>query len=383
MIYADYAAATPLDPMVSEQMLPYLTEYFYNPSALYPQARQVHGAVERARGQAADLIGAPAERIIFTSGGTEGDNLAVLGTALHAGQHKRHLITSSIEHHALLETCVWLEQRGFRVTRLPVDSRGLVDPHDLQAAMTEDTFLVSIMWVNNELGTIQDIPELARIAHAGGAWFHTDAVQAVATQEIDVEAAGIDLLTLSSHKFYGPKGAGALYVREGVPLCPMQHGGQQEHQLRGGTENVPALIGMGAAAQRLKERAEAMRADMKRWKTRIIQELAVVDGIRIDSPPECSADSILHLSFYGIEAEGMLFWLARAGIQVSMGSACNSLSVEPSHVVRAIGLSEEWARGGIRLSLGCGLTDEKVGELIKGLKETARRLRSADGLMNE
>lgn len=377
MIYADYAATTPLDSLVFEHMRPYLTDCYYNPSALYPEARQAYEALGRARKQTADLIGAPAERIVFTSGGTEGDNLAVLGTALHAGQHRRHLITSAIEHHAILETCAWLEPKGFRVTRLPVDSRGLVNPRDLEKAMTKDTFLVSVMWVNNELGTVQDIPELARIAHAGGALFHTDAVQAVTTQDIDVEAAGIDMLTLSSHKFYGPKGAGALYVREGVPISPMQHGGQQEYLLRGGTENVPALIGMGAAAQRLKESGKHIRSDMARWKKRLIRELTKVEGIRINSPCKYTADSILHLAVEGIEAEGMLFWLARAGVQASMGSACNSSSVEPSHVVRAIGLSEKWARGCVRLSFGCGLTDEKIDELIKSIIGTVKHLQNA------
>lgn len=373
MIYADYAATTPVDPGVLECMLPYLREQFFNPSALYPQAQMVKAAMDQARSQVASLIGGTPEEIIFTSGGTESDNLAILGTALHPDQKKRHLITSSIEHHAILSSCDWLESHGFRVTRLRVDAYGRVDPRELEAAMTPDTFLVSVMWVNNELGTVQNIGELSRIAHAGGALFHTDAVQAATTQHIDVAAQQIDLLSISSHKIYGPKGCGALYVRKGVPVTAMHHGGQQEGYLRGGTENVPAIIGMGAAAQLLQETFEDRCEKMIRWKNRLVEGFSRLENVRIDSPLDCSAPSILHLSVKDAEAEGLLFWLSRAGVAASMGSACNTQSVEPSHVIRAINLPPEYARGSIRLSLGCGLDDEQIEQLIQIITKTIHR----------
>lgn len=227
--------------------------------------------------------------------------------------------------------------------------------------MDEDTFLVSVMWVNNELGTIQDIPALAEIAHAGGAWFHVDAVQAMTTQAVSVK--DVDLLSLSSHKIYGPKGAGVLYARAEVPLAPLLHGGQQERHLRGGTENVPAIIGMGAAAQLLQAEQEQLAGELARWKSMLLTALGDIDGVQINSPPGITADNVLHLSIRGAEAEGILFHLARAGVQASMGSACNTEAMEPSHVVRAVGIPEEYARGCIRLSIGRGLDDTAVREL--------------------
>ncbi len=373
MIYADYAATTPLDPQVLRKMLPYLLEQYYNPSALYPQAQAVKSAIEEARKQVSALIGAENGRIVFTSGGTESDNLAVLGTALHPSQKKRHIITSSIEHHAVLECCHWLETHGFHVTYLPVDAYGRVAEDDLKAALTPDTFLVSIMWVNNELGTIQPVSRLAQIAHEGGALFHTDAVQAAGTQRICIEGCGVDMLSLSSHKIYGPKGCGALYVRDGIPLTAMNHGGQQEARLRGGTENVSAIIGMGAAAKRLAESFDDSCAKLAKWKSRLLEAFSEMDGLRVDSPLDITADSIVHLSIKDAEAEGVLLWLGRNGVQVSIGAACNTLSMEPTHVIRAIGLPPEYARGSIRLSLGNGLDDAQIEQIIEAVKVTLQR----------
>lgn len=371
MIYADYAATTPPDPRVIACMQPYLSEQFYNPSSVYPNARKVRAAVEYAREQTAQLLGAPLERIFFTSGGTESDNLAVLGTALQPSNRKRHIITSAVEHHAVLESCAWLERFGFRVTYLPVDRFGRVSPEALAEAMRPDTFFVSIQWVNNEIGTIQDIPALARVAHEGGAWFHTDAVQAMAAQSVSVEAP--DLLSFSSHKIYGPKGAGVLYAREGVPLVPLVHGGQQERHLRGGTENVPALVGLGAAAELLtKERAQHT-VQLKRWKQLLLDRLGVLDGVRVNSPAGISADNILHFSVRHIEAEALLLQLLQKGVQASMGSACDTERIAPSHVVRAIGLPEEYAHGSIRLSLGMGMNDRMIDELATAVCEVCRQ----------
>ena len=361
MIYADYAATTPTDPRVTACMQPYLSEQFYNPSSIYPDARKVRAAVERAREQAARLLGAQPEHVFFTSGGTESDNLAILGTALHPSNRKRHIITSAVEHHAVLESCAWLERFGFRVTYLAVDRFGSVSPEALAEVMGPDTFLVSIQWVNNEIGTIQDIPALARAAHEGGAWFHTDAVQAIATQPVSVDA--IDLLTFSSHKIYGPKGAGVLYVREGVPLAPLIHGGQQEKSLRGGTENVPALIGMGAAAELLAAERAQHTVQLKRWKQMLLDRLEGLRGVQVNSPAGITADNVLHFSVKNREAEALLLRLLQKGVQASMGSACDTERVEPSHVVWAIGLPEDYARGSIRLSLGMRMNDHEIDEL--------------------
>lgn len=377
MIYADYAATTPLDSHVKAVMEPFLAEQFYNPSAVYPAAQTVRHAIRQARELVADSIGAIPEQVIFTSGGTEADNLAVLGIALHPQNQKRHIITSQIEHHAVLESCRWLETQGFSVTYLPVDCYGRISVQTLEKALTEDTFLVTLMWVNNELGTVQNIAELARTAHAHGALFHSDAVQAMTIQEVDAAAVDVDLLSISSHKIYGPKGCGALFARAGVQLIPLIHGGQQEGGLRGGTENAAGIVGMGEAARLLVHEKQMHIANMRRWKQTLIETVAQLPDVRINSPQKLSAPSVLHLAVRGMEAEGLLFWLARQGVQASMGSACNSQSVEPSHVVRAIGLPEDYARGCIRLSFGRGLDDEKIDALAQIVTQTIMRQREA------
>lgn len=377
MIYADYAATTPLDSRVKAVMEPFLAEQFYNPSAVYPAAQTVRHAIRQARELVADSIGAIPEQVIFTSGGTEADNLAVLGTALHPQNQKRHIITSQIEHHAVLESCRWLETQGFSVTYLPVDCYGRISVQTLEKALTEDTFLVTLMWVNNELGTVQNIAELARTAHAHGALFHSDAVQAMTTQEVDAAAADVDLLSISSHKIYGPKGCGALFARAGVQLIPLIHGGQQQGGLRGGTENAAGIVGMGEAARLLVYEKQMYTANMRRWKQTLIETVAQLPDVRLNSLQKLSAPSVLHLAVRGMEAEGLLFWLARQGVQASMGSACNSQSVEPSHVVRAIGLPEDYARGCIRLSFGRGLDDEKIDALAQIVTQTIMRQRAA------
>lgn len=377
MIYADYAATAPLHTDVLREMEPFLSGAFYNPSSLYPEAKAVRGAVEQARQSVADLLHVTPERIVFTSGGTESDNLALIGTALHPDNRKRHLITSATEHHAVLSTCHWLETVGFRVTYLSVDSMGRVNSDALRDAIEPDTFLVSIMWVNNETGAIQPIETLARIAHEGGALFHTDAVQAMTTQDIDLSSSGVDLLTLSGHKIYGPKGAGALYAREGVALGAILHGGQQEGFLRGGTENTPAIVGLGAAARLLQARRPALIEDMERWKAQLLRRFEPMEGVLVNSPMVGSAPSILNLAFRDVEAEGLVFLLSREGVQLSMGAACNTKSVEPSHVIQALGLPQEYLRGCVRLSFGHMLDDIQVERLGLLLEDTVKRMRNS------
>ncbi len=376
MLYFDYAATTPVDPEVLEEMLPWMNEAFYNASSLYMGGRKARVAVEEARNRTAVFLDARPEEIIFTSGGTEADNTAVIGGALAAEKRgRKRVVVSSVEHHAVLESCRFLESTGFQVTRLPVNRYGVVEPEALRSAMGGDVGLVSVMWVNNELGTVQDIPALSRIAHEFGAVFHTDAVQAVSTQPVSFKDCKADLLSISGHKIYGPKGCGALAVREGTAFMPLLHGGQQERGLRGGTENVPAIVGLGKAAQLMAGRRESDRIVMEQKKRRMAERLVGAD-IRLNSPLEYTAPSILNVAFRGVEAEGMLFHLSRQGFCVSMGSACNSSSVEPSHVIRAIGLPEDFRRGCIRVSFGHGQTEEDCDALAEQLLALSGRLKS-------
>lgn len=377
MIYADYAATTPVDPRVLETMLPYLQNEFYNPSSLYPASRGVRAAVENARAQIAALIDCDADELIFTSGGTESDNLAVKGTALHPDNHKRHIITTAIEHHAVTESCEWLEEQGFRVTYLGVDRFGRVSAGELREAMCPDTFLVSVMWVNNELGTVQDIPALSRIAHEGGALFHTDIVQALGTQRIAVRESDIDLMSLSSHKIYGPKGTGALYVRRGTALHPMQSGGQQELFLRGGTENVPGIIGFGKAAELALAAAGAYVA-LAPLRDKLVELLraggaeVVVNGAAAPRLPH-----VLNMRVPGVRAEDLLHLLEPAGLLCSAGSACTSSHPAPSHVLLAMGLTDAQARESLRISLSRYTTAEDVEQGAQVFLNALRTLQSA------
>lgn len=360
MLYFDYAATTPVDAQVIDAMAPYFTESFYNASALYQGGRKARQAVQKARSQVAQLLGAKPEELLFTSGGTEADNTAIIGGALAArakDPRRRRVLFSAVEHHAVGESCRFLETLGFEAVELPVDCRGRLPPETLARQVGENTALVSVMWVNNEIGTIQEIPRLAEIAHRAGALFHTDAVQAVGTQPLCFQDSGVDLMSVSAHKIYGPKGCGALAVRTGIEITPLLRGGQQESGRRGGTENVPAIIGFGKAAQLLLERREEDVQRMQERKMRVLSALCGED-VLCNSPLECTAPSILNLAFRDVEAEGMLFCLDREGICLSMGAACNSKSVEPSHVIRAIGLPPAYERGCLRISFGRGQSEE-------------------------
>ena len=375
--YLDSNATTPLDPQVREAMAPYLAERFANPSAIYKFAQEVRGDVEAARERVAQLIHADPEEIIFTSGGTEADNTAVKGVAFALQDKGKHIITSPIEHHAVLTTCQYLEGFGFELTLLPVDRYGIVDLAALKKAIRRDTVLVTIMHANNEIGTIEPIEDIVRIAHEHRIYVHTDAVQTVGKLPIDVKELGVDLLSLSGHKIYGPKGIGALYVRKGVKIEPLLHGGHHEKNRRAGTENVPGIIGLGKAA----EVAQAELSQNER-KVRVLRDrleqgiLERIPEVFVNGHPEKRLFNTLNCCLKGIEGESILLNLDFEGICASSGSACTSGSLDPSHVLLAIDLPHEIAHGSLRLSLNKFNTDEDVDKVLEVLPRITERLRS-------
>lgn len=379
-IYLDHAATTPVSPRVLEAMLPFFCECWGNASAVYATGREARKAVENARKQTAQAIGAQPQEILFTSGGTESDNLAIRGAA-NALRHKgRHIITTAIEHHAVLNTCKTLEKEGFEVTYLQPDPTGRIAPESLVPALREDTILVSVMTANNEIGTLQPIRELAETVKAQGALFHTDAVQAVGAVPVDVEETGVDLLSLSAHKFYGPKGAGALYVRRGTRLDPVLTGGKQERGLRGGTENVPAIVGLGAAigeaAANLGKNADMTAALRDELERRILSRMK---GVRVNGLTGGRLPNNSSLTFENVDGEALLLRLDLAGVAASAGSACTSGSLESSHVLHAIGLSEAEARGTLRLTVGTDNTREEIARAADLVVSLAEELRSMYG----
>ena len=383
-LYLDNAATTQMRPEVLEAMLPNLSSAYGNASSIYPLGEEAAVALGEARSTIARAIGAADREIYFTSGGSESDNWALIATAEAYESKGRHIITSAIEHHAVLHTTAYLEKRGFDITYLPVDKDGLVSPADLKEALRPDTILVSIMFANNEIGTVQPIAELAAIAHAGGALFHTDAVQAFGHIPIDVGELGIDLLSASAHKIYGPKGVGLLYLRKGVKTKAFIHGGQQERGLRGGTENVAGIVGFAQATKlALAEQAEEIGrlAELRDYAiARIEDEIphCRLNGSRVSRLP-----NNVNVSFEFIEGEGMLLQLSFKGISASSGSACTSGSLDPSHVLLAIGLPHEIAHGSLRLSLGRDTTREDIDFTIDTLKQTIDTLRSMSPLYED
>ncbi|UWP58804.1 cysteine desulfurase family protein [Ruminococcus gauvreauii] len=379
MIYADYAATTPVHPEVVKTMEKYYTEQFFNPSSIYPEAKAVASRLEECREQIARYMKAEAEEIIFTSGGTESDNLAIKGVMLHPSNEKKHMVTSVTEHHAVLESCRFLEKMGYEITYLTVDSHGRVSPDALENAMRPDTCLVSVMWVNNETGTLQDIKELARAAHAHGALFHTDAVQAMAALPVNVKESGVDLLSFSAHKFYGPKGCGGLYCKKGIRLISVNSGGQQEEFQRGGTENVPAILGMGKAFEILNKNLEKDILHMERLKETLLKEFEDRADVIINSLPAYSVPSICNLGFRNMEAEAIIFYLSREGILTSMGAACNTKSIEPSYVLREMGIAPSFERGCIRISLSSQMTDKEMETICEKVKSIIKKLTEKQG----
>lgn len=377
MIYLDYAATTPVAPEVAEAMLPYLSGCFGNPSSIHAFGREARAALDEARDAIAAAIHADYSEIYFTSGGTEADNLALIGAMRAALPERNHLIVSAAEHHAVLHTAKFLQTQGFLVTFLPVDAEGRVEPDALAGAMTDHTALVSILHGNNEIGTIQDISRLARVAHARGALFHTDAVQTFGLLPIHVRGLDCDLLSLSAHKIYGPKGVGALYVKAGTKVSPILFGGTQERERRPGTENVPGVVGFGRAAQLVEELREADFARLTYLRDIFIERLlAVIPDIRLNGPRAGRLPNNVNISIAGVDGAAVLMSLDRAGIAASSGSACSSGSIEPSHVLKAIGLPDDLAASGVRFSLGRDTTEEELEETVETLAQIVRRLRT-------
>lgn len=372
-IYVDHSSTTPVDKRVLEAMLPYYQEDFYNPSSLYPAGKKVKGAVEASRSTIAEYLHCQPEEIIFTSGGTEADNLAVLGLLERSSRKK--LITSVVEHHAILAAAEYWQKQGNPVVYLPVDANGCVDPNELEAAIDDQTGLVSVMWANNETGSLQPIAELCEIAHRHGALFHTDAVQAIGTQAVDLSQMPIDLLSFSSHKIYGPKGAGVLFVRRGIELAARNMGGQQEGFLRGGTENVACIVGMAKAVELLAQERDARCEKLEALSAELIKQVETLEGVRINTPQGQSIPGVVNLSFKDVEAEPLMILLGMAGIYASMGAACNSSSVEPSHVLKAMGVPADYIRGSVRFSFGKDSTDDMPEIIAKELAGILRRVR--------
>ncbi len=383
-IYLDHASTTPVRPEVVEAMAPYFTEHFGNPSSIYPLGQEASDAVAAARESLAGLIGAAPREIFFTSGGTESDNWAIKGFARANAAKGRHIITSAIEHHAVLHTCQALEREGFEVTYLPVDEHGLVSVEDFKAAMRPDTILASIMFANNEIGTIEPVRQLAAAAHEANVVFHTDAVQAFGHEPIDVNELGIDMLSASSHKIYGPKGVGLLYVRRGVKLQNLLDGGQQERGRRGSTENVPGIVGFARAAElAVDELAPEHNRQLALRDHAIRRILAEIPSAKLNGSWESRLANNVNFSFEFIEGEGMLLQLAARGICVSSGSACTSGSLDPSHVLLAIGLPHEIAHGSLRLTLGRDTTLADIDFAVDSLKATLQNLRMMSPLYED
>ncbi len=380
-IYFDHAATTPTRPEVVEAMLPYFNAKFGNPSSIYSLGRDSKKAIEEAREAVAKAIGAQSREIFFTGSGTEADNWAIKGVAYANRQKGKHIITTAIEHHAVLHTCQYLESDGFEVTYLPVDSDGLVSAEQVNAAIRPDTILITIMFANNEIGTIQPIAEIGKIAKEKGVTFHTDAVQAMGNIPINVGDMNIDLLSMSSHKFYGPKGIGALYIRKGVKITSFLHGGAQERGRRASTENVAAIVGLAKALEIATDNMETYNKKLIALRDRTIKEIEQkIPFIKLNGHREKRLPGNVNFSFEFIEGESLLLMLDMKGIAASSGSACTSGSLDPSHVLLAIGLPHEIAHGSLRITFGEENTDADVDALMEVLPMIVQRLREMSPL---
>ncbi|WP_300349798.1 cysteine desulfurase NifS [Clostridium sp.] len=382
VVYMDYSATTYVKPEVLEEMLPYFTNKFGNPSAFYGISRESRMAVDNAREQVAKVLNADTNEIYFTGGGSEADNWAIKGIAFAHRNKGNHIITTKIEHHAVLHTCQWLEKQGFEVTYLDVDSEGFINLEELKNAITDKTILVSVMFANNEIGTIEPIKEIGKICRERKVFFHTDAVQAVGNVKIDVKDMNIDLLSLAGHKVYAPKGIGALYIRKGVRIDSLIHGGSQERARRAGTENLPGIVGLGKAMEIAGNNLEDHIEKMSALRDRLINGLLEIPFTRLNGPKDGSKrlPGNVNVCFDFIEGEGILLSLDFEGICGSSGSACTSGSLDPSHVLLSIGLPHEIAHGSLRLSLGEATTEEDVDYVIEKLPAIIERLRSISPL---
>lgn len=376
-VYLDYAATTPVRPEVYEAMKPFLSDKYGNPSSIHHFGREAKVAIEEAREKIAKAIGAKNDEIIFTSGGTESNNMVLKGVALALSEKGKHIITSSIEHHAVLEPCHFLEKLGFEVTYLKVDKDGIIDPEELRKAIRKDTILISIMHANNEIGTIEPIEELSKIAKEYNIYFHTDAVQTVGHIPVNVDILGVDFLSLSAHKFYGPKGVGALYIRKGTRLYPLIHGGEQEQRRRAGTENVAGIVGMGKAIELACSELDQEIKRLTVLRDYFISEVEKrIPDVYLNGHRTKRLPNNINFSFAYIEGESILLNLDLEGIGVSTGSACSSSSLEPSHVLSAIGTPIELAHSAIRFTLGLYTNKEDLDYTLDVLEKTVERLRS-------
>lgn len=380
-IYLDYAATTPTDSEVVKAMLPYFSEIFGNPSSMYSFGQEAKNAIEEVRENVASFLGAKTEEIIFTSGGTESNNSVLKGIAYANKVKGDHIITSNIEHHSILEPCKFLEKQGFKVTYVKVDEFGLVDPEDVKKAITDKTILISIMHANNEIGTIQPIAEIGEIAKEKGIYFHTDAVQTFGHLPINVDEVGVDLLSISAHKLYGPKGVGALYIRKGTKILSFMHGGDQERKRRASTHNVSGIVGLGKAVELAKEKMDEEANKLTILRDKLIEGiLERVNHTRLNGHPVKRLPNNVNVSVEYIEGESMMLNLDMEGIACSTGSACTSSSLEPSHVLLAIGLSHELAHGSLRFTLGRYTEEEDIDYVLKVLPIVVKKLRSMSPL---
>jgi cysteine desulfurase len=380
-IYLDHNATTPIHPDVLAAMLPYLSHAFGNPSSIHSFGREAREAVDEAREKVARLISAKPSEIVFTSGGTEADNLAVKGVALASKEKGGNIITSTIEHHAVLVPCQYLERKGFEVSFLPVDRDGLLDPDDVRRAITDKTILISIMHANHEVGTIEPLEEIGKLTTERAISFHTDAIQSVGKVPIDVGALGVNLLSLSAHKLYGPKGVGALYIRKGTKILPQVYGGHQEMDLRAGTENIAGIVGLGKAAEIALHNIQIKGERLCGLRDRLWEKIKErVGSVRLNGHLTRRLPNTLNATFDCVEGESLMINLDLRGIAVSTGSACTSGSIEPSHVLVAMGHSPTIARGSVRFSLGMENTQEEIEYTANALEEVVRRLRSTSPL---
>ena len=380
VIYLDHAATTAVDPRVVEAMLPYFSQHYGNASSIYALGRGAHKALDEARETIAAILGCRPTELIFTGGGSESDNLAIKGVAQASQKKGHHLITSAIEHHAVLHACQYLEKFGYQVTYLSVDQYGRVNPADVERAITDQTVLVSIMFANNEVGTIQPISEIAQICRARRVPFHTDAVQAGGALDLNVNRLGADLLSLSAHKFYGPKGVGALYVRQGTRILPQLQGGSQERNRRAGTENVPGIVGMAEALRLAYAELEQTNARLRGLRDQLIERLLKIPGAHLTGHLTERLPNNASFCFERIEGESVLLNLDMLGIAASSGSACTSASLDPSHVLVAMGIPVELAHGSLRLTLGKENTQEDVDTICEALPGILEQLRALSPL---
>src|SRR5580693_9417862 len=383
--YLDYNATTPVDPAVLEAMLPFLSDNFGNASSIHSPGQRARAAVDRARDSVASLLGAKPSEIVFTSGGTESDNLSIFGlvsgVAPKSAAGRKHIITMAFEHHAILHSCQALEQQGIEVTYMPVGSAGLVDPDEIRRALRPETILISVMHTNNELGTIQPIDEIGRIAAEADIYFHCDAVQSAGKLALNVNHLRVDLLSISAHKIYGPKGVGALYVRTGTPLAPQFHGGHHERDRRPGTENVPGIVGLGRAAELARKSLMTDCARITSLRNRLEEALlAACADARVNGKPAQRVPNTSNISFHAAGGEALVIALDLQGIACSTGAACSSGAVGPSHVLIAIGLSPDEARSSLRLSLGRTTTPAEIDQVIAVIPQAVERLRALSPL---